>query len=259
MLAVFSLCVSFSTSIRPQLGRRSEAVQMVTSWYDSGSRLAGGKESEYETAAADSRLQRSLLLRTFLPDVAPLSDTAVEALIEQVEADASKNVVVDDKLTGEWRQVWQRTAKEGTTSQKVLSPASQKLYQNFIVDDEGQTIFRNLVQVTKNRVRVVFDVAYDLPDGESSPPRLPSTIKTARLELKLGRRFGWKPLRIPLPLKGEGWLDVTYLSDEMRITRGNRGGVFVHMRDAALMPALARRRGSGHHDVRSSADRRVCK
>ena len=41
------------------------------------------------------------------------------------------------------------------------------------------------------------------------------------------------------------------------ITRGNRGGVFVHMRDAALMPALARRRGSGHHDVRSSADRRV--
>ena len=238
MLAVFCLCVSFSTSIRP-LGRQLEAVQMVTSWYDSGSRLVGGKDSEYETVAADSRLQRSLLLRTFLPDVAPLSDAAVEALIEQVEADASKNVVVDDKLTGEWRQVWQRTAKEGTASQKALSPVSQKLYQNFIVDDDGQTIFRNLVQVTKNRVRVVFDVAYKAPDGESSPPRLPSTIKTARLELKLGRRFGWKPLRIPLPLNGEGWLDVTYLSDEMRITRGNRGGVFVHMRDAALTPALA--------------------
>ena len=227
---------------------------MVTSWYDSGSRLVGGIDSEFaaadarvcessvlysRTAAADARLQRSLLLRTFLPDVAPLSDAAVEALIEQVEADASKNVVVDDKLTGEWRQVWQRTAKEGTASQKALSPVSQKLYQNFIVDDDGQTIFRNLVQVTKNRVRVVFDVAYKAPDGESSPPRLPSTIKTARLELKLGRRFGWKPLRIPLPLNGEGWLDVTYLSDEMRITRGNRGGVFVHMRDAALTPVLA--------------------
>merc|ERR1712106_981538 len=164
--------------------------------------LVGGKDSEYATAAADARLQRSLLLRTFLPDVAPLSDAAVEALIEQVEADASKNVVVDDKLTGEWRQVWQRTAKEGTASQKALSPVSQKLYQNFIVDDDGQTIFRNLVQVTKNRVRVVFDVAYKAPDGE-------------------------------------GWLDVTYLSDEMRITRGNRGGVFVHMRDAALTPVLA--------------------
>ena len=46
-------------------------------------------------------------------------------------------------------------------------------------------------------------------------------------------------MRIPLPLKGEGWLDVTYQSDDMRITRGNRGGVFVHTRPDALTRAAA--------------------
>ena len=56
----------------------------------------------------------------------------------------------------------------------------------------------------------------------------------ALLSAGLARRFGWKPLRVPLPLKGEGWLDVTFLSPEMRVTRGNRGGLFVHLRPSLL-------------------------
>jgi len=180
-------------------------------------------------------LQRYLQLRTVLPDATALDDATVESLIVQAEEEADGSLQIDERLAGEWRQVWQRTAKEGTASQKALSPVSQKLYQNFIVDADGETIFRNVVQVTKKRIGVIFDVKYEAADAAREPPnRLPSTIKTARMEVKLGRRFGWKPLRIPLPLKGEGWLDVTYLSDELRITRGNRGGVFVHMREALL-------------------------
>ena len=44
---------------------------------------------------------------------------------------------------------------------------------------------------------------------------------------------------MPLPLRGEGWLDVTYLSGAMRITRGNRGGVFVHLRPRLLTKQAA--------------------
>lgn len=217
----------------------------VTSWYDAGTRLAAfdgvvmlTTETKAAAPTAETKaalLQRYLQLRAVLPEAAPLPDNVVEALIVETEEEAAATVEVDGRLDGEWRQVWQRTAKEGTASQKALSPVSQKLYQNFIVDADGETIFRNIVQVTKNRVGVTFDVAYDPPDGEREPPnRLPSTIKSARLELSLGRRFGWKPLRVPLPLNGVGWLDVTYLSDDMRITRGNRGGVFVHMREPLL-------------------------
>ena len=53
-------------------------------------------------------------------------------------------------------------------------------------------------KVTLTRFFVTFDVAYDPPVGEREPlNRPPSTIKSARLELSLGRRFGWKPLRVP--------------------------------------------------------------
>ena len=42
--------------------------------------------------------------------------------------------------------------------------------------------------------------------------------------------------------RGWGWslclcLQVTHLSDHMRITRGNRGGIFVHLRPALLTRA----------------------
>ncbi|CAN0488953.1 unnamed protein product, partial [Scytosiphon promiscuus] len=39
------------------------------------------------------------------------------------------------------------------------------------------------------------------------------------------------PLRIPLPLTGRvGYLEFVYQDSDIRITRGNRGGLFLHMR-----------------------------
>lgn len=41
----------------------------------------------------------------------------------------------------------------------------------------------------------------------------------------------WKLPRVPLPLKVKGgYLDFEYLDGDLRITKGNRGGVFVHFR-----------------------------
>ena len=57
-----------------------------------------------------------------------------------------------------------------------------------------------------------------------------SDIVAASMQIQVGKRFGLPLLRIPLPLKGLGWLDVTYLDDKLRVTRGNRGGLFVHVR-----------------------------
>ena len=116
------------------------------------------------------------------------------------------------------------------------APQPLPQFSNFLTDERGVNVFRNVVQMTKRRVRVVADVAYTPPiAGSDQPPsRLTSSISAAGVEVRLGQRFGWSPFRVPLPLKGEGWLDVTYLSDEMRITRGNRGGVFVHLRPRLL-------------------------
>ena len=80
---------------------------------------------------------------------------------------------------------------------------------------------------------MVADVAWD-PPAEATPQRLGSTICRAGVEIGVGRRWGWKPLRIPLPLKGKGWLEVSFIDESMRITRGNLGGLFVHVRPDLL-------------------------
>merc|ERR1712127_352187 len=50
----------------------------------------------------------------------------------------------------------------------------------------------------------------------------------------------WKLPTIPLPLRRKGgYLHFAYLDEEMRVTRGNRGGVFVHFRPEFLEKALA--------------------
>ena len=62
-------------------------------------------------------------------------------------------------------------------------------------------MFRNIVSVTKSRVKVVADVAWTPPADEAEPNRLGSSITRAGVQIALGRRGGLKPLRIPLPLK----------------------------------------------------------
>jgi len=183
-------------------------------------------------------LKRYLQLNTLLTTATPLPNAAVERLILKVERAAGSLVFDEQRVAGTWRQVFTRTAKKGRVSQKALSTGKKKSsWQNFIRDDDNKTIFRNIIEVQKPRAQIIFDVDYEVPTADSEqahPNRLKSTIATARLEIKLGRRFGLKPLRIPLPLKGDGWLEFTYLDDDMRITRGNRGGLFVHMRPEML-------------------------
>ena len=148
------------------------------------------------------------------------------SLIASCEDSYDERSFDGQQILGDWRLKYQEDGKESQRSQKVLSgfPADS----NFITDDKGRRVFRNFARLSKKRVTVVADVAYEI--SEDIPNRLVSDIVAAGITIQIGKRFGWRPLRIPLPLKGLGWLDVTYLDDKIRITRGNRGGLFVHVR-----------------------------
>lgn len=144
--------------------------------------------------------------------------------------------------------VWRKNAAAATRSKTALAPPPQ--YSDFRTD--GRHVFRSIV-AAGDRVTVTADVEYALlQSGAQRPGSLGSIISAARLELALGRRFGWAPLRIPLPIRSRdsrrgspsvagrarltsrGWLDVTHLSENMRVTRGPRGGIFVHLRPTML-------------------------
>jgi hypothetical protein len=50
----------------------------------------------------------------------------------------------------------------------------------------------------------------------------------------------WKLPGIPFPLpRKPGFLEVVYLDEDIRVTKGNRGGFFVHFRPAFLKKVLA--------------------
>jgi len=199
--------------------------------------LSGSTETRYSVPRYESiafGLQRYLQLKTLLPGAASLPDDLVESLISKVEETTGPAKFDEGRIWGDWQLVWQRNTKQAPSSQKALAPLPQ--FSNFMTDDKGTHVFRNIVQMTKRRMKLVADVEYTAPDPQGTTPqnRLGSIISAAYLEVTLGERFGWKPFRLPLPLRGKGWLDILYLSDDMRITRGNRGGVFVHIRPSLL-------------------------
>lgn len=199
---------------------RSACENKVTSFYDFGVRLG-------EPVAGPAELLDVVTGKKACEDIV--------ALIEACEASYAPKSFDEKVILGNWWLKFQLDSKQGKRSQKLLAglPADS----NFITDEKGRKVFRNVARLSKKRLAVVADVAYEISDA--IPNRLLSDIVAAGITIQIGKRFGWRPLRIPLPLKGIGWLDVTYLDDKLRVTRGNRGGLFVHVRPEVLLPTTA--------------------
>ena len=174
------------------------------------------------TPAAGTELLEALVGKTKGADLGPLIDAC--------EASYDRRSFAEAKIQGPWRLKFQLDGKKAQRSQKMLAPDKTGFPadSDFITDDKGRKVFRNVARLSKKRVAVVADVAYEVSEG--IPNRLLSDIVAASIQIQVGKRFGIPTLRIPLPLKGLGWLDVTYLDDKLRVTRGNRGGLFVHVR-----------------------------
>ena len=151
-------------------------------------------------------------------------------MIDACEDSYDKRSFDEQAILGPWRLKYQLDGKKAQRSQKLLAPDKTGFPadSDFITDDKGRKVFRNVARLSKKRVAVIADVAYEVSEG--IPNRLLSDIVAASMQIQVGKRFGLPLLRIPLPLKGLGWLDVTYLDDKLRVTRGNRGGLFVHVR-----------------------------
>ena len=162
-----------------------------------------------EVLDPEATLQRYLQLRTVLSGD-PLPDAAVESLVRRVE-ELSEPGFDEERIWGEWQLCWQLNTAAAPRSQKAL--ASRPAFANFMTDERGDKVFRNIVQLPADRLCIVADVAYTPPpQGSETPGRLASSIRRASFQLALGRRWGWRPLRLPLPLRGEGWLEVTHHS-----------------------------------------------
>eukprot|EP00401_Gymnodinium_catenatum_P044864 CAMPEP_0117482884 /NCGR_PEP_ID=MMETSP0784-20121206/13649_1 /TAXON_ID=39447 /ORGANISM="" /LENGTH=217 /DNA_ID=CAMNT_0005277393 /DNA_START=128 /DNA_END=781 /DNA_ORIENTATION=- len=145
----------------------------------------------------------------------------IDELIGDLAASSEGMQFNDEKVRGEWVLVFTRNADGAPVTQKLTRTKPGNTFANFDQSDK----FENVVKFWGGRGRLSATVTYS-PD-DARPARISCDITDADV------RFGW--LKIPLPLRAKGgWLDFLYLDDDMRITRGNKGGTFVHIRPAKI-------------------------
>ncbi len=169
----------------------------------------------------------------------PVQKQAILAAIAQLEdRNPTANPLSSPKLEGDWRLLY-------TTSTGILGidrfpffnlgpvyqcirTASTQLYN--IAEISGPPYLEGIVSIaatftpsSEQRVQVRFERSIVGPQrllGYESPAQFIQAIGT-------GQSFTALDFQIDPKREQRGWLDVTYLDDDLRIGRGNEGSVFV--------------------------------
>lgn len=134
-------------------------------------------------------------------------------------------------VDGDWLEVMARQGKKSTKSQKLVGSAKKAVLptSDFNVksmDFENTVLTKRGNGVLKASVKY-YPVAkkFDKIDGRIIIRRINCDITGATFKYK---RF--PTLSLPFLKKSDGFLDFLYLDDDIRITRGNRGGLFIHFK-----------------------------
>lgn len=127
-----------------------------------------------------------------------------------------KNPANSSTIIGGWKLIWTKQGSDANPLQQRLA----KVVQNWQIIGTDGTTLKNRVDLLPG-VRVVAEAACS-PDG---PKRTNVTI--SKVLFQLG------PFKFTLPVETDriGYVDWLYVDDTLRITKGNRGSVFVHVRD----------------------------
>eukprot|EP00850_Spirogloea_muscicola_P020258 SM000211S06628 [mRNA] locus=s211:79558:81300:- [translate_table: standard] len=138
-----------------------------------------------------------------------------KAIGELVATNPTPKPATSEALPGRWRQVWSSQASNANFLQKVAANFSSN-WQTISAESEG---LENMVE---------FLPGIRLKAGAATKPA--SDIRTEVQITSAAVELG--PLTIPLNLRGGGHVEQLYLDDAIRVSRGNKGSVFVHVREA---------------------------
>lgn len=152
----------------------------------------------------------------------------INELIDTLAASPRGRDFSEAVVDGDWALVFTRNADGSPALQKLARTKPGGTFANF---DVSQNRFENLVQFLDGQVNLSATVVYQ--PNATEPARISCDLVDA--ELRVGGL-----LSVPLPLRFQGgWLDFLYMDSDMRVTRGNAGGVFVHVRPEKLESMFA--------------------
>uniref|UniRef100_A0A6S8ZJ62 Plastid lipid-associated protein/fibrillin conserved domain-containing protein n=1 Tax=Ditylum brightwellii TaxID=49249 RepID=A0A6S8ZJ62_9STRA len=138
-------------------------------------------------------------------------------------------------VDGDWRLVLSREGQKPPKIQKLVDKkAKVNTAENFFDVDSG--IFSGINYTPRGNGKLKSAVKFN-PVAENFDMGGDGKVIIRRISCDIvGASFKyWKLPTLPLPLRAKGgYLDFIYMDEDIRITKGNRGGLFVHFRPEFL-------------------------
>lgn len=152
-------------------------------------------------------------------------------------------------IDGEWQLFLSLNSGKSPKLQKLvgMSEKFKSSYSNFDVKNSS---FHNVAKSKRKNIEASLDYnpvaeGFSVVDGKIVVRRIACTITGTKFKIwklptfssKKGKfKYGFLPsVSLPKALKGPtGWLEFVYLDEDIRITKGNRGGLFIHVRSGVL-------------------------
>lgn len=171
---------------------------------------------------------------------------------------------ISPQVYGRWRLLYTTNADTSSPIQrKAVDSKTFPIYQDILFNEKGQLIVSQVVKFSDNAKLAVDAVAstaaYPLPEltERQSPTTLGLNIlgtslvgdeakpdpsrPNSRIDFVFDEgKFDFGSIQLPYPVPFrlpllrdvvKGWIDITYLSDRLRISRGNKGTTFVLARE----------------------------
>jgi hypothetical protein len=192
----------------------------------------------------------------------------ISSLVSELESlprDSIAEPAIAPQVYGRWRLLY--TTNAGTSSpiqRKAVDTQAFPIYQDILVNDKGALVVNQVVKFSENTelcvVALASTAAYPLEEltgrkttgkvmglnilgvslvGEEAEPD-PSR-PNSRIDFVFDEgSFDFGAMKIPYPVPFrlpimrdwvKGWIDITWLSDRVRISRGNKGTTFVLLKE----------------------------
>ena len=222
------------------------------------------------SSAASTKILEDDLIKTIgeLGDANRLSsNNRIQELVTELETTPSiSQPAISPSIYGRWRLLHTNNANTASPIQrKAVSSGAFPIYQDIIVNDAGQLIVSQVVkfnekaelkvdalastsaypleELTKRKgdgkllglnILGVSVVGEEALEDESRPDsRVDFVFDEGKFEFGSDFSIPYPvPFRLPILRDAvKGWIDVTYLSDKVRISRGNKGTTFILLKE----------------------------
>ena len=136
-----------------------------------------------------------------------------------------------DRGNGDWYLMFSQQGSKSPKFQKLVSK-KEKIGNTINQFDISNMMFYGISNKILKKGTLTSKVRYN-PTKDGYSKSLDDKIVVRRITCDIvGASWKyWFFPKVPLPLKvNGGYLEFVYMDDDIRITRGNRGGMFIHFR-----------------------------